>query len=197
MRNLDKLIDLISDEAKIRLPREMWQELFFYASVRSLKRREALIDAGEYDPDVYFVASGLIRGTFMDKTSERTAGFALPGRLLISFHCFYEQDASYYRFEACVPSKVVRIPSAVFRMMTEKYHQFALWVMEANQNQLYHAELKNRLISGDAKERLRQLIEGWPEIILKVSSKHLASYLGITEVHLSRIKSEILKEGKK
>lgn len=46
MRNLDKLIDLISDEAKIRLPREMWQELFFYASVRSLKRREALIDAG-------------------------------------------------------------------------------------------------------------------------------------------------------
>ena len=79
MRNLDKLIDLISDEAKIRLPREMWQELFFYASVRSLKRREALIDAGEYDPDVYFVASGLIRGTFMDKTSERTAGFALPG----------------------------------------------------------------------------------------------------------------------
>ena len=68
--------------------------------------------------------------------------------------------------------------------------------MEANQNQLYHAELKNRLISGDAKERLRQLIEGWPEIILKVSSKHLASYLGITEVHLSRIKSEILKEGR-
>lgn len=54
MRNLDKLIDLISDEAKIRLPREMWQELFFYASVRSLKRREALIDAGEYDPDVLF-----------------------------------------------------------------------------------------------------------------------------------------------
>ncbi|MDE7115023.1 MAG: Crp/Fnr family transcriptional regulator [Muribaculaceae bacterium] len=195
MRNISKLIELVSEEAKIRISDEIWEELFSYASLRTLKRKEAMIDAGEYDPDVYFVKSGLVRGTFMDSTSERTAGFALPGTLLISFHCFYGGDASYYRFEACVPSQVVRIPSAVFRMMTEKYHEFALWVMEANQNQLYHAELKNRLISGDAKERLRQLIEGWPEIILKVSARHLASYLGISEVHLSRIKSEILREG--
>ncbi len=196
MKDIAKLIELISEEAKIRIPEALWEELFSYSTVRTLKRKEAMIDAGDFDPDVYFVKSGLIRGTFMDKTSERTAGFALPGTLLISFHCFYGQEASYYRFEACVPSEVVRIPASVFRMMIEKYHEFAIWVMEANQNQLYHAELKNRLISGDAKERLRQLIEGWPEIILKVSSRHLASYLGITEVHLSRIKSEILREGK-
>ncbi len=196
MKSNADFLELVAEEAKIRLPKGFWEELFSYSTVRTLKRKEAMIDAGEFDPDVYFVKSGLIRGTFMDKTSERTAGFALPGTLLISFHCFYAQEASYYRFEACVPSQVVRIPSAVFRMMIEKHHEFAIWVMEANQNQLYHAELKNRLISGGAKERLRSLIEGWPEIILKVSSKHLASYLGITEVHLSRIKSEILREGK-
>lgn len=194
MKNIASLIDLISEEAKIRISDSIWNELFSYSTIRNLKRKEAMIDAGEYDPDVYFVKDGLIRGTFMDKTSERTAGFGLPGTLLISFHCFYGNEPSYYRFEACVPSQVVRVPGNVFRMMIEKYHEFAIWVMEANQNQLYHAELKNCLISGDAKERLRQLIEGWPEIILKVSSKHLASYLGVTEVHLSRVKSEILRE---
>lgn len=194
MKNTATLIELISEEAKIRIPDNIWNELFSYSTIRKLKRKEAMIDAGEYDPDVYFVKDGLIRGTFMDKTSERTAGFALPGTLLISFHCFYGNEPSYYRFEACVPSQVIRVPANVFRMMIEKYHDFAIWVMEANQNQLYHAELKNCLISGDAKERLRQLIEGWPEIILKVSSKHLASYLGVSEVHLSRVKSEILRE---
>lgn len=194
MKNTATLIELISEEAKIRIPDNIWNELFSYSTIRKLKRKEAMIDAGEYDPDVYFVKDGLIRGTFMDKTSERTAGFALPGTLLISCHCFYGNEPSYYRFEACVPSQVIRVPANVFRMMIEKYHDFAIWVMEANQNQLYHAELKNCLISGDAKERLRQLIEGWPEIILKVSSKHLASYLGVSEVHLSRVKSEILRE---
>lgn len=194
MKNTATLIELISEEAKIRIPDTIWNELFSYSTIRKLKRKEAMIDAGEYDPDVYFVKDGLIRGTFMDKTAERTAGFALPGTLLISFHCFYGNEPSYYRFEACVPSQVIRVPAHVFRMMIEKYHEFAIWVMEANQNQLYHAELKNCLISGDAKERLRQLIEGWPEIILKVSSKHLASYLGVSEVHLSRVKSEILRE---
>lgn len=194
MRNLVKFIELVSQEAKLLLPFSFWEELFSLSTVRSLGRREAMIDAGEYDPDVYFVKSGLIRGTFMDGVLERTAGFAFPGTLLISFHCFYGQEPSFYRYEACIPSQVVRVPSSVFRAMIEKYHEFAIWVMEANQNQLYHAEIKNRLVSGDAKERLRQLIEGWPEIILKVSSKHLASYLGITEVYLSRIKSEILRE---
>lgn len=194
MKDFAKFIELVSQEARLELPESFWQELFSSSTVVTLRRKEPMIDAGEYDPDVYFVKSGLIRGTFMDKTAERTAGFALPGTLLISFHCFYGQEPSFYRFEACVPSHVVRVPVAIFRSMVEKNHNFAIWVMEANQNQLYHAELKNRLVSGDAKERLRQLIDGWPEIILKVSSKHLASYLGITEVHLSRIKSEILRD---
>jgi len=197
MKNISKLIELVSLEAKIQLPETFWKEVFSFATFKSLKKGEVMVDAGVYDPDVYFVESGLIRGTFMDKMSERTAGFALPGTLLISFHCFYGDEPSYYRFEACVPSRVVRIPCKIFRTMIEKHHDFAIWVMEANQNQLYHAEIKNKLISGDAKERLRQLIDGWPEIILKVSSKHLASYLGITEVHLSRIKSEILREERK
>lgn len=194
MKNLTKLIDLISQEAKIQLPYEFWEDFLKDAEVIRLKRKEAMIDAGEYDPDIYIVKDGLIRGTFMDKTSERTAGFALPGTLLISFHCYYGQEPSFYRFEAIVPSEVVKIPASKFRATIENNHDFAIWVMEANQNQLYHAELKNRLVSGDAKERLRQLIDGWPEIILKVSSKNLASYLGISEVHLSRIKSEILFE---
>lgn len=52
MKNIASLIDLISEEAKIRISDSIWNELFSYSTIRNLKRKEAMIDAGEYDPDV-------------------------------------------------------------------------------------------------------------------------------------------------
>ncbi len=41
-----------------------------------------MIDAGEFNPNIYIVKYGLIRGTYLDKNMEKTAGFALPGFII-------------------------------------------------------------------------------------------------------------------
>lgn len=218
------LKQLLALEAKYRLRPEIMDRFLAGGSLVTLDTYEPMIDAGAYDPNIYIVKTGLVRGTYLDKNIEKTAGFALPGTLLISFHCFYGHEESYYRFEACCPTTVVKIPKEYFDTLLKESHEFSLWVMSAHQNQLYYNESKNHVLSGDAKSRLTQLtrhLSGkieeskdtlpadlddrthqkmvktelytrWKEIFRIVPSKIIASYLGITEQHLSKIKREAL-----
>lgn len=223
-----ELQQMLSLEATFRLAPEIMDHLLDGGKVISLKTYDPMIDTGEFNPDVYVVKSGLIRGTYLDRNTEKTAGFALSGSLLISFHCYYGNEPSYYRFEACCPSEVVRISHDYFNAMLDNSHDFTKWVMSAHQNQLYYNESKNMVLSGDAKSRLIQLTQRlsglldttgdkkrdtdmleapvshdmkvkselfgrWRDIFRIVPSKIIASYIGITEQHLSKIKRELLK----
>lgn len=221
----DRLKKLLALEARVRLREELFDRLLDGGEEIGLHTYQPMIDAGEFNPNIYIVKEGLIRGTYLDRNNEITAGFAIPGTLLISFHSYYDNEPSYYRYEACCPSVVVRIPKSHFDGLARESHEFALWVMSAHQNQLYYAEVRNRLLSGDAKSRLLQLTSrlssAFPapqgdtsahdhashDMMMKeqlnsrhktilqiVPSKIIASYLGITEQHLSKIKKEILKE---
>jgi CRP-like cAMP-binding protein len=55
-----------------------------------------------------------------------------------------------------------------------------------------HVETINRIESlqfHTADERYKELIENHPQVIKRVSLKYIASYLGITQVSLSRIRA--------
>ena len=221
--NLRQLMPL---EARYRIRPELLDEFLAGGIPVKLGTYDAMIDAGEFDPDIYVVKEGLVRGTYMDQNLEKTAGFALPGTMLISFHCYYGSEPSYYRFEACCPTTVIRIPRDYFDALLHSSHEFALYVMSVNQNQLFYNECKNQMLSGDARSRLLQLtrrlsglVDGswlrdsntpdnhdqrvktelytrWKAIFRIVPSKIIASYLGITEQHLSKIKRQIITSGK-
>lgn len=223
--NTDTLKQLLSLEATYKLSDAVMDEFLAGAVTIQLSTYEPMIDAGKYDPNIYIVKQGLIRGTYLDGNMEKTAGFALPGTLVLSFHCYYGGEPSYYRFEACCASEVLRIPKEYFESLIARSHEFAIWVMSAHQNQLYYNESKNQVLSGDARSRLVQLtrrLQGilspsahdteqspasdephavrvrkelycrWNEIFRIVPSRIIASYLGITEQHLSKIKKEVL-----
>lgn len=224
----DQLKKLLALEAKQRLREEVFDTLLDGGEELHLSTYEPMIDAGEFNPHIFIVKEGLIRGTYLDKNMEKTVGFALPGTVIISFHCYYGGEPSYYRYEACCPTVVVRIPRQHFDTLLQRSHEFALWVTSAHQNQLYYNEFQKHILSGDAKSRLIQLTcrlsgiitdnqadnignsadsaenhdcnvrkemhQRWGKIFQLVPSKIIASYLGITEQHLSKIKKELLKE---
>lgn len=230
IKDRERLKKLLSLEARQRLREELFDLFLDGGEEIPLSTYEPMIDAGDYNPNIYIVKDGLIRGTYLDKNNEITVGFALPGTLLISFHSYYGGEPSYYRYEACCPTVVVRVPKAYFDQLLAREHEFALWVMSAHQNQLYYNELRNSLLSGDAKSRLmrltrrlsgiipdstcddrfpgrkhsdgynhelemkKQLHIRYNKIFALIPSKIIASYLGITEQHLSKIKKEMLRE---
>jgi CRP-like cAMP-binding protein len=55
------------------------------------------------------------------------------------------------------------------------------------------AEREYELLGLDAEERYRAFSERYPGLEARVAGKHIASYLGITPVHLSRLRRRRLE----
>ena len=61
------------------------------------------------------------------------------------------------------------------------------------QCQLYFYEMKQAVINGNARERFKSLMDRRPEIMARVPMKKIASYLGITQSYLCRLKTIYFK----
>lgn len=185
------IVDLVALEARYQIDLKILERLLAGGQVISLNKYEALIDAGEYCPDVFVVGEGIVRATYTDKNAEMTIGFALPGTLLFSFHCFYGEVPSFLRFEACCKTEVIRIPRKSFDSLIAESHEFAIWVMSANQNQLYYNECRMDLISGDAKERVKSLLRRWSALYPDIPSYAITSNFDVPESHSRKMHREL------
>ena len=85
----------------------------------------------------------------------------------------------------------MRVSKARFDELISTSHEFAQWVLSVVQSTLYLDEFKSTVLSGGVKERYISLIKNRPEVMHDVPLGFIASYLGITQQHLSRIRKEI------
>ena len=157
---------------------------------RQLAKRSYLLKAGHVCRTVSFIQRGLLRCYYMKEDQEITSWFMKEGDVVVSIESFYHQQPSYEAIQALEDCTVFTIEcnelQAIYRafpefnfigrILTEKYH--VLWAQ-----QLYALRMQS------ATERYKWLLDHHPELILRVPAKFIASYLGIEETTLSKIKS--------
>lgn len=159
------------------------------AEVVKLRKNEELIGYNQVCADVFFVKSGCLQGQVINEDGrERTVGFGLCGSMIYSAHCYTGGKGSVYRFAACCPSEVFRLPKAEFERKLSADLEFCRWILGAMELRVFFTELRNENLNGDASFKYNWLRKNRPEILQLVPDKVIASYLNITEVHLSRIK---------
>lgn len=164
----------------------------------TLKKNDILIGYDEINDDIHFILDGIIRGTIINKDGiERTVGFGLCGTMIYSAQCYTIGKPSIYQFSACNQTTILKIRKKEFDRHINEDHEFCRWILGMFSLTICYKELRNEGLNGDALFKYKWLIEKRPEIIEAVSDKIIASYLNITEVHLSRIKTKILKNGTK
>ena len=170
--------------------------MFAYSETIHLAKGDALIAAGEIVPDVFIVKEGIMRGIDFNGDRERTFCFGLPGTIFNSRFSFYKKLPSYYRIEACCPSTVLRINRDDYIALTDNNHAFAVWALHyAWSEQYLEEERESTVHNGNAEERYLHMLRNRRAIVEIVSQRILASYLGMSQEHLSRIKAKLLKQG--
>jgi CRP-like cAMP-binding protein len=171
---------------------EMSDELFdrFIGSMTEirLKNREILIAAGKVDTSLYVQKDGLIRACYFDGENEKTYGFSNPGTMLISYHSFFMGRPSFFQFDSCGETVMLRMSKKDVEDLVDRSHEFAKWLLSIRAGQLYANEFKLSIITGSARERYSALIKNRPEVIARVPVKIVASYLGVTPNYLSYLK---------
>ena len=178
--------------------KEIYNYIVNKGEIINLRKKDILINYGENDAAVYFVITGIIRGAIINKEGkELTIGFGECGSIIYSTQCYTFNEPSLIQFSACSESMLLKINKPDFEEHLKENHEFCRWFMGTLALALAYRNLRNEGLNGDALNKYKWMMEKRPQIIENVSDKIIASYLDITEVHLSRIKAKLYKEREK
>lgn len=172
---------------------ELQQHLAVMLKSKIVKKKDFLLRTGETCTNVYFVESGLIRCFYKKEEKEICSWFMREGDVIISVESFFKQKPSYESIQALEKSSVYYISYSELQDIYMKFSEFNFIGRVLVER--YYVRCEERLFTiryNTAQERYHYLINNQSELIRNIASKYIASYLGVSEITLSRIKRKKL-----
>ena len=159
-------------------------------SVQTYKRREVLSEPGKIADNVYFISSGIVRVVILDtKGTEHTIHFALENQFIADYSSFLQRLPSVYRLQAIEDTEAVVLPRTAIEWGYQNLKEGEkLGRLVAEYYFIYNDNRIKALYSKSPKERYDTITHIFPDIHNRAPQHMIASYLGITPVHLSRLK---------
>jgi len=165
------------------------------AIVRSqqLKKGDLFIKEGSVPQKFAFVSSGLFRYFYVSKKGrEFTKGFFQEHSFIVSYSAMIKQAPSHHAIEALEDSRVHVID---YQKWLQLYNNHPCWtplLVSLLQKGYIKKEAREReFLLLDARERYESFLRECPGLEHRIKQHHVASYLGITPVALSRIRGKI------
>ena len=158
-------------------------------------KNEYILQQGNTANQYWFVESGYIRSFAIDiEGNDITTGFYTKGDIVIDWPSFFLRIPTKENIQALTDCVCWQLGFQKFQELFNTIESFR----EAGRTRLVgsYFALKAKsiaMITDHAKDRYLRLIREKPQIANSVSLKHLATYLGITDTSLSRIRKEIIK----
>lgn len=159
----------------------------------SVKRGQHLLHAGEVCRYVYFILKGCLQVYVIDKNgNESTRELYIEDQWVTDIFGFQNQSPSSEYIKCVEPCQLLRISFTSFQHLSEAVPQFAAiyrQILEVSYNNTVYRV--NTLTSMDALERIQWFQENKPKLKSRISSKLIASYLGISPETMTRLKSKL------
>jgi CRP-like cAMP-binding protein len=133
-----------------------------------------------------------MRGFYNLEGKEVTHWFAFQNDFVTSFHSFITQQPAVENIQLLEGSVLWAISKERLSQLLDQYHEIERLVRIAYEK--YYIRLEERYVNAHFKtaaERYQSLLLQSPHIIERVPLGHIASYLGISQETLSRVRSRL------
>lgn len=156
----------------------------------SVPKNQILVRQGDICKSLYFIEQGMGRSYYLNENGkEITQWFFGIGKFMSSVDSFFQQSPSLYYLEVLEDSIVYSISKKEIDALFSKYHK-----ME-KLGRLVTIEMLTKMVNKlnaiqfqTARERYDYMLAEFPDIAHQVPLGHIASYLGMTQETLSRIR---------
>lgn len=149
-----------------------------------------ILKAGEICKRIFMVENSITRCYFTDKEGDEKTIWLEPAKMVITdYESFSTQTVSRCDILCYEPSAVYSIDKENLMMLYAKYHDWAIFgllVMEEHYCNLL--KFRNLITFNSASENYDFIESYFSHYLDEVPLKHLASWLNISSVHLSRIR---------
>ncbi len=191
---LEALIDLKKLlQSIVSIPEEELLWLAKKIKSREYSQGDKLFSFGESNRSIHFLYGGLVRYFYLgDDGKERNHAFASKHNLVGCFRSFIGAGPCPCTIECLEPTHTLVIPSFCIQEMNERHHCWAqLKQFLVEQVALRKEAREADLLLNSAEIRYQYFLEQHGALSQRIPQYHIASYLGITPVGLSRIRKRI------
>lgn len=161
--------------------------------IDELPKKEILLMQGQISDRVYFIRSGLVRSFYIDDTgAERTGWFMKEQDVIASPRSFFNREPSNEYIETLEPTIAGSISYAELESLYDEFPEFNRVGRIINQQYNVLAVTRAELLRiSNATIRYQTFVENNPALVEKnrVATRYIATYLGIDEAHLYKIKN--------
>lgn len=175
------------------LSEKAYQKVDDLVSIIEMPKKTIVFDPKQYESKFYFIAKGSARVFVVDDEGNEVSYILfLEKDYLFSFDGYLHQKPSYEYVELLEDSILYQINMEKLKNLFETDLELSNFGRVLADQFAYFTEQRfiDRL-SLSATARYKKLIETHPEILQRIPLKYIASYLGITQVSLSRIRAKI------
>jgi len=189
--SLEDLITYLCSLHPLSLPEALKDRLRKIVKVKTIKKKEHLLSAGETCRHIYFIKKGLLRCYFYDEEGEEVTGWIFgEKKTVVGVMSFYTQKPGFEYIHALEETEVFYIS---YEELMAIYLEFPVFcfvalILTAEYLMFWFLQLCNfRRFS--AMQRLDQIMNSDEVSLFKiVPLKYLASYLNMSAETLSRLR---------
>ena len=157
-----------------------------------LAKNEHLVIEGQVCRHLYFMEKGALRGYYNLEGKEVTHWFGFENDFVTSFHSFITLEPAIENIQLLEGSILWCISKETLISLFNEYHEIERLVRIIYER--YYIRLEERYVNAQfktARQRYESLLHQSPHILERVPLGCIASYLGISQETLSRIRSQL------
>ncbi len=168
-------------------------EIVSYFQPLSIKKNDFFIQKGKIANNYLFLEKGFIRAFTYDlEGNEVTTAFYSKHQMVFEVASFFQKIPSKENFQALEECAGVYINYEQLQVLFHSIPEFREFGRMILVNGfISFKERSISLINESAESRYETLLKSNPEIFQKSPLKYIASYLGITDTSLSRIRRDV------
>ncbi|WP_422091789.1 Crp/Fnr family transcriptional regulator [Tenacibaculum ovolyticum] len=161
----------------------------------TLKKGDTFIEQDKICNTIAFVKSGVFRSFYYSNNDEDiTYCFTFPNKLLMAYSSFITGGKSEENIQALTDAEIISIPKETIESLAKVNRNWLEFLKIVAEKE--YVELEKWIFNHQkdkAQQRYSDLITKQPKFIQQIPLQYIASYLGITQRHLSRIRSSLFK----
>jgi CRP-like cAMP-binding protein len=176
----------------ISISKELEQEITTISKTIRVSKGDQLISIGERCSSLYFIDKGLVRGYYFLDGKEVTNWFAQEEEFATCFYAFIAEKPSFEHVQALEDCELTELNYTALQNLYKTFPETERIGRLITEN--YYIKLEERVLNlqfKTAKERYQKLLSSKPSLLQRTTLGQIASYLGITQETLSRIRAEV------
>ncbi len=161
-----------------------------------VKRSDFLFREGDRVHHACFLLKGVIRVYYNKDGNEYNKTFFIPGSFPTPLTALLTNGVSELDFQALADCVIVRFPYRKFKDLFDEHRSLERLMLRILEQLWIKKERHDiHMVTNDATENYLIFREDFPGLEQQIPQYHIASYLGITPIQLSRIRAKLSSKG--